>query len=73
MLKFQPPVIERNGYSVETYHIQTPDGFILGLHRIPHGKCKKNGNHCPILLIHGYLDSSYGWIANGPEEGLGKS
>ncbi|XP_065225612.1 lipase 3-like isoform X2 [Planococcus citri] len=63
-------MIKRNGYPVETYDITTPDGYVLGLQRIPYGKTNKNGSHFPILCIHGFIDSSFAWIANGPNRGL---
>ncbi|XP_065225617.1 lipase 3-like [Planococcus citri] len=69
---FYAPVemMKRNGYAVETYHVRTPDGYILELHRIPYGKTNKDGSHFPILCVHGYLSSSFAWIANGPERAL---
>ncbi|XP_065209949.1 lipase 1-like [Planococcus citri] len=61
-----PQIITRHGYPVETFYVRTPDGFILQLHRIPN----RDGNLLPILLVHGYLDSSFTWIADGPETAL---
>ncbi|XP_065225620.1 lipase 3-like [Planococcus citri] len=65
-----PEMIKRNGYPIEIYNVTTSDGYILDLQRIPHGKSNKNGSHFPILLIHGYIDSSFAWIANGPKRAL---
>ncbi|XP_065225626.1 lipase 1-like [Planococcus citri] len=64
-----PQIITRHGYPAETYNIETPDGFILGLHRIPNG-IQGAGNQYPVLFIHGYIDSSASWIAQGPGQAL---
>ena len=31
-------IIRSEGYPAETHYATTPDGYILALHRIPHGK-----------------------------------
>lgn len=33
-----PEIIRRRGYPVEVHHVRTEDGYILELHRIPHGR-----------------------------------
>ncbi|XP_065225625.1 lipase 1-like [Planococcus citri] len=66
-----PQIIARNGYPIETHIVPTQDGYLLQLHRIPHGKSDNaNRNRYPILLIHGGPDSSAAWIENGPEKSL---
>uniref|UniRef100_A0A8D8WXT6 Lipase member K n=1 Tax=Cacopsylla melanoneura TaxID=428564 RepID=A0A8D8WXT6_9HEMI len=52
-------VISRLGYPVEKHFIQTEDGYILGLHRIPpQGPTKLP----PVLMIHGFLGASDQWM-----------
>ena len=53
----------------------TEDGYILRLHRIPHGKRspKKEGERRPAVLVqHGILSSSADWVLAIPEKALGK-
>lgn len=52
-------LIEANGYAAETHHVETKDGFILTLHRIPN-----NNTECVVLLQHGLLCDSTNWITN---------
>ena len=52
----------------------TEDGYILELHRIPHGKsqstyAKPYGK--PVLLQHGLVSSSVMWIAAPSNRSLG--
>ncbi|XP_069359749.1 lipase 1-like [Maniola hyperantus] len=50
---------EKYGYQSEEYEVTTEDGYILGLFRIP----GKRG--LPILLMHGFLESSDTWLVRG--------
>uniref|UniRef100_T1JMH0 Lipase n=1 Tax=Strigamia maritima TaxID=126957 RepID=T1JMH0_STRMM len=54
------------GYPAENYTVYTVDGYILTIHRIPHGK-QNSGNvtRKPILLMHGILASSAYFIESG--------
>ncbi|KAH8328643.1 hypothetical protein KR067_012035, partial [Drosophila pandora] len=57
-------LIHKNGYPVETHGVQTSDGYILGLHRIPRPGAQ------PIVLVHGLMSSSAVWVEMGPSDGL---
>lgn len=44
------------------------------MHRIP-GSPKSphtNSTKIPVLVMHGLMESSAGWVVMGPEKGLGK-
>lgn len=58
-------IIFARGYAVEEHSVLTEDGYILGLMRIPGllGNHKANSGP-PVLLMHGIIDSSDGWIMN---------
>lgn len=49
---------------MEVHKIHTKDGFILTSHRIP-----KSGGQ-PVLIVHGLLDSSAGFVILGPNKSL---
>ncbi|XP_073962600.1 lipase 3-like [Choristoneura fumiferana] len=55
---------EHNGYKAEKHDVKTEDGYILTIHRIPPKK------HCsaksPILIAHGLLQASEGYVDSGP-------
>ncbi|XP_050302224.1 lipase 1-like [Anthonomus grandis grandis] len=53
------------GYSSETHQVQTEDGYLLTLHRIPYQRDSARPYKGPILLGHGVLCSSADWIVNG--------
>ncbi|XP_076055723.1 lipase 3-like isoform X2 [Oratosquilla oratoria] len=72
-----PELISSNGYPVETHHAVTKDGYILELHRIPHGKRHsgyrsgaKMTSRPAVLLMHCLLCSSSIWILNLPGKSL---
>lgn len=71
-LKF-PELVKKYGYPVEEYTVNTEDGYILTLFRIPHGKSlPENGVIRPVVFLqHGLVDSSDDWILMGPNKGLG--
>jgi len=58
-------MIRRAGYPAEAHIIETKDGYLLTLHRIP-GKGQR-----PVLLQHGLLCSSADWVIPGKDKGLG--
>merc|ERR1719347_1724424 len=63
------------GYPVETISLVTEDGYILKIHRIPHG-LKDDGpkdgkKRLPVFLMHGLLSSSADWVVTGPDQALG--
>ncbi|XP_012059584.1 PREDICTED: lipase 3-like [Atta cephalotes] len=57
-------MIRKAGYPVETHIVQTEDGYLLTLHRIP----RQNG--APVLLQHGLLTSSADFLILGKDKGL---
>ncbi|EDV32373.2 uncharacterized protein Dana_GF15804 [Drosophila ananassae] len=59
-----PDLIRKYDYPVEVHKIHTKDGFILTSHRIP-----KSGGQ-PVLIVHGLLDSSAGFVILGPNKSL---
>ncbi|KAH8287796.1 hypothetical protein KR018_000331 [Drosophila ironensis] len=63
-MKFQPDLIKKYGYPVETHKIQAKDGFVLTAFRIP----KPGGQ--PVLLVHGLGDSCAGYVIRGPNRSL---
>ncbi|XP_055678088.1 lipase 3-like [Lutzomyia longipalpis] len=69
-----PEIIQSNGYPVESHVVQTTDGYLLTVHRIPHGKTPQGRlrtNKPIVLLQHGLLSSSADWVMIGPENALG--
>jgi hypothetical protein len=69
----QPQLIRKYGYPAESHTVVTGDGYLLTMHRIPHGReSAHNFTRTPVLLQHGLLGSSASWIINGPNKGLRK-
>ncbi|KAL1451344.1 hypothetical protein WDU94_005731 [Cyamophila willieti] len=52
-------IISHLGYPVEKHFIQTEDGYILALHRIPPRGPTKGP---PVLMMHGFLAASDQWM-----------
>ncbi|XP_017298519.1 uncharacterized protein LOC103506828 [Diaphorina citri] len=48
-------IISSQGFPVERHFIQTEDGYILALHRIP-------SQGVPVLLMHGFAGASDMWV-----------
>lgn len=61
------------GYPLEEHFVQTGDGYILRIFRIQHGTCSRSlqGQKPVVFLQHGLLDSSAGFVLNGPNRSLG--
>ncbi|KAG5861914.1 hypothetical protein JTB14_032103 [Gonioctena quinquepunctata] len=72
---FQYQVLRLYGYEVETHWVTTEDGYVLRMHRIPHGINETNIVGKPkkpaVLLMHGLLSSSADWLLLGPDKSLG--
>lgn len=64
-------VIER-GYPITEHFVQTDDGYILSLFRIPHGRepPAENTTRPVVLLQHGLEDSSFTWVSNFADQSL---
>ena len=60
-------LIAHYGYPVEEHAVRTPDGYVLGVQRIPRGR---RDTHDPavrrpsVLLLHGLMMSSEVWLLN---------
>ena len=59
---FQPDLIKSLGYPVEEHFIQSQDGYIVTMHRIPHGYnntlVEENKPRPVVLLAHCMMASS---------------
>jgi len=66
-----PEIIAHYGYPAETHHVTTEDGYILELHRIPHGIAGPGEAERPVVLLnHCLLCSSADYVMNVPEKAL---
>ncbi|KAI6199159.1 Lipase [Aphelenchoides besseyi] len=69
-----PQIIRYWGYPVEVHHTTTRDGYILELHRIPHGRHETGNvltNKPVVFLQHGLLCTSSVFVLNLPHQSLG--
>lgn len=65
-------MIRRRGYPAEEHgNVQTPDGYLLDMHRIPHGRGNGHITNKPVVfLMHGLLCSSADWVNMGPDKSI---
>ncbi|KAH6929211.1 hypothetical protein HPB50_024427 [Hyalomma asiaticum] len=75
-------LIGDNGYPLETHDVTTEDGYILEMHRIPHGRVGScahpsvsNDRWCggrgPVFAMTGLLADSASLVLDFPEQSLG--
>ncbi|XP_060526854.1 lipase member K-like isoform X2 [Cylas formicarius] len=64
-----PQIIRRHGYPSESHVIESEDGYLTKVHRIPGTKQGNTGGQ-PIFLQHGLLGSSIDWIVNDGNNAL---
>ena len=69
-------MVGREGYPVETHQVVTEDGYILRMHRIPHGRKRSprsdGGDRPAVFIQHGLTSSSADWLSAGPKKALGR-
>jgi lysosomal acid lipase/cholesteryl ester hydrolase len=67
-----PQLIEKYGYTSETHHIETADGYILELHRVVgrHNETRAGHTKKVVFLMHGLLCTSADWVYLGPDKSL---
>ncbi|XP_055847681.1 lipase 3-like [Episyrphus balteatus] len=66
-------LIEKHGYPFEEHTVQTSDGYVLTMHRIPYSsqvESSEDGPRPVAFLMHGILCSSSDWVILGPGNGL---
>ncbi|XP_011554177.3 lipase 3 [Plutella xylostella] len=60
------------GYPQESHRVATSDGYLLTLHRIPHGKGAPSGvRRTPVFIMHGLTGTSSAFVQQAPEFALG--
>ncbi|XP_063445854.1 gastric triacylglycerol lipase-like [Mytilus trossulus] len=65
-------LITSKGYPFEEHLVETEDGYILGLHRIPPKHKQGNNQSRPVILLqHGLLSCSACWVENLANQSLG--
>ncbi|XP_055901807.1 lipase 3-like [Eupeodes corollae] len=68
-------LVAKYGYPFEEHSVETSDGYILGVHRIPYSpkpkvKVPSKKPRPVVFLMHGLLASSSDWVLLGPETAL---
>ncbi|EDV32147.2 LOW QUALITY PROTEIN: uncharacterized protein Dana_GF14186 [Drosophila ananassae] len=71
-LKTSEERIQEHGYPAESHFVETPDGYVLNLFRIPHSPKLNNGDQQrpAVLIMHGLFSCSDCFLLNGPENAL---
>uniref|UniRef100_A0A1L8DPY2 Lipase n=2 Tax=Nyssomyia neivai TaxID=330878 RepID=A0A1L8DPY2_9DIPT len=63
-------IIRHYGYTAEEHSVQTPDGYILKLHRIPPYATNETATRQVVFLQHGIWGSSADFLLQGPQNSL---
>ncbi|XP_040356691.2 lipase member J-like [Ixodes scapularis] len=66
-------MVTSKGYPFERHRVTTEDGYILEMHRIPHGRqaCSVPCSRQPVFLMSGFLVASITFVLNSPRQSLG--
>ncbi|CAD5233887.1 unnamed protein product [Bursaphelenchus xylophilus] len=65
-------IIEHWGYPAETHTAETEDGWLLDIHRIPHGKVDDGKTNKPVVILHhGVECASDNFVLNLPNQSAG--
>ncbi|XP_063395700.1 lipase 3-like [Cydia fagiglandana] len=59
--------IKSQGYPAELHQVTTKDGYVLSLHRIPHGRDGSPGPRPVVFVMHGLMSASSHFLHLGPE------
>lgn len=78
-------MVKAYGYSAESYDVQTEDGYILTMFRLPHGHENNKGKHMGsgsqhssssqeskgvVFFMHGLMTNSEAFIYGGSSESI---
>jgi len=68
-------IVLSRGYPLEIHEVTTKDGYILRMHRIPHGikpdSSNNTGKKKVVFLQHGVLASDFVWVTGSNDNALG--
>lgn len=66
-------LIKGQGYPFERHDVMTKDGYIIEMHRIPHGRtpCPEPCKREPIFVMTGLLADSASFVLDFPKQSLG--
>lgn len=66
-----PQLIQKYGYKMEEHQVETEDGYLLGLYRIPGKRNSTISKNHPVLMMHSWFSSCSDWVLIGPGNALG--
>jgi len=61
-------LVNHYGYKAEEHYVQTKDGYILGVHRMPPKDVRKARG--VVFFQHGFMQNSEAFIVRGPNKAL---
>lgn len=66
-------LIENQGYPAEEHTVETDDGYLIKIHRIPKGRNDfSRGDQKPVIFLqHGVMCDSSNWVSNFPDQSFG--